>query len=100
VSDAPVRLERDGPVASIVLDNPPLNLFGDAVFSSLVDCIDEIEQASDVRCVVWRAEGEVFTAGVDVNVFQRLVDAGDDGTRTFGSLLGPVRRLEAPSAAT
>jgi len=89
-----VRVERDGPVASIVLDSPPLNLFGEDVFSGLVACIDEVE-ASDARAVVWRAEGEIFSGGVDVNVFQKLVDAGEDGSRTFGQLLGPVRRLEA-----
>jgi enoyl-CoA hydratase/carnithine racemase len=92
---APVRIERDGGVASIVLDNPPLNLFGDEVFEGLVACLDEIEGADDVRCVVWRAEGDIFSGGVDVNVFQRLVDADEDGARTFGALLGPVQRLEA-----
>jgi enoyl-CoA hydratase len=90
-----VRLERDGPVASIVLHSPPLNLFGEEVFDGLVTCLDELEGADDVRCAVWRAEGDIFTGGVDVNVFQRLVDAGEDGTRTFGQLLGPVKRLEA-----
>jgi enoyl-CoA hydratase/carnithine racemase len=89
-----VRIERDGAVASIVLSNPPLNLFGDEVFSGLVECLDEIEAADDIRCVVWRAEGDIFSGGVDVNVFQRLVDAEQDGSRTFGQLLGPVQRLE------
>jgi enoyl-CoA hydratase/carnithine racemase len=90
-----VRIERDGAVASIVLSNPPLNLFGEEVFTGLVSCLDELEVADDVRCVLWRAEGDIFTGGVDVNVFQRLVDADEDGSRTFGQLLGPVRRLEA-----
>ncbi len=89
-----VRIERDGAIASIVLANPPLNLFGEQVFTDLVECIDEVEAADDVRCVVWRAEGEIFSGGVDVNVFQKLVDAEEDGSRTFGQLLGPVRRLE------
>jgi enoyl-CoA hydratase/carnithine racemase len=93
--DGGIRLERDGAVASIVLDNPPLNLFNDAVFEGLVACLDELEASGDVRCAIWRAEGDIFTGGVDVNVFQRLVDAGEDGARAFGQLLGPVRRLEA-----
>ena len=91
-----IRLERDGAVASIVLDSPPLNLFNDDVFAGLVECLDELEAADDVRCAVWRAEGEIFTGGVDVNLFQRLVDAGDHGAQTFGQLLGPVRRLDPP----
>ena len=32
---APVRIERDGDVAVVVLDNPPLNLFTPAVFQAL-----------------------------------------------------------------
>ena len=31
----PVRVERDGDVAVVVLDNPPLNLFTPAVFQAL-----------------------------------------------------------------
>jgi enoyl-CoA hydratase/carnithine racemase len=90
-----VRVERDGGVASIVLDYPPLNLFGEAVFEALAACLDEVS-SSDARAVVWRAEGDLFTGGADVNVFQSIVDAGGEGgTRTFGSLLDPVQRLEA-----
>ena len=61
---------------SMVLDNPPLNLFGDDAFEALIDCLDEVE-GSDARALVWRAEGDIFTGGVDVNVFQRVVDEGE-----------------------
>jgi enoyl-CoA hydratase/carnithine racemase len=96
VAEGPVRLERDGPVASLILSDPPLNLFGSAAFESLNACLDELE-GSDARAVVWRAEGDVFTAGADVNVFQQIVDGreSDEASRVFGSLLGPVQRLEA-----
>lgn len=92
---APIRLERDGAVASIVLDNPPLNFFGDDSFQHLDRCLAEIE-ASDARAAVWRAEGEIFTGGVDVNAFQRVVDAGPERAREFSvPLIETVRRLEA-----
>ena len=67
---APIRLERDGNVASIVLSNPPLNLFGDDAWGALVSCIEEVE-GSDARALVWRAEGDIFTGGVDVNSFKQ-----------------------------
>lgn len=92
---APIRLERDGAVAAMVLHNPPLNLFGAAVFQALNECLDEVT-GSDARALVWRAEGEVFTGGADVNVFQQIVDAGGDRSDlSFEPLLGAVRRLEA-----
>jgi enoyl-CoA hydratase/carnithine racemase len=89
---APIRLERDGNVAAIVLDNPPLNLFGDDAWEALVSCLDEVE-GSDARALVWRAEGEIFTGGVDVNSFKRVQEQGDAG-ESFGSLIPVVRRLE------
>lgn len=65
-----VKLERDGAVASMVLSNPPLNLFGDDAWTGLVKCMDEVE-SSDARCLVWRADGDIFSGGVDVNVFKK-----------------------------
>jgi len=94
MSGTPVRLERDGAVAAMVLHDPPLNLFGAAAFQALNQCLDEVE-GSDARALVWRAEGEVFTGGADVNVFQQIVDAGGDRSDlSFEPLLGAVRRIE------
>jgi enoyl-CoA hydratase len=87
-----VKLERDGAVASLVLSNPPLNLFGDVAWGALTECVDEVE-GSDARCLVWRADGEIFTGGVDVNVFQKVVEEGNP--ERFGELIATVRRLEA-----
>ena len=89
----PVRLERDGAIASLVLSDPPLNLFGEATWSSLASCMDEVEAADDIRCLVWRAEGDVFTGGVDVNVFAQTKT--EDADEVFASLLRVVQRIEA-----
>src|SRR3954466_7464974 len=88
----PIRLERDGNVASVVLSNPPLNLFGDDAWGALVDCIDEVE-GSDARALVWRADGDIFTGGVDVNSFKRVQEEGS-ASDSFGSLIPVVRRIE------
>ncbi|MGH2923875.1 MAG: enoyl-CoA hydratase/isomerase family protein [Solirubrobacterales bacterium] len=87
-----VRLERDGNVAVIVLDNPPLNLFGEDAWKALVDCVGEVE-SGDARALVWRAEGELFTGGADVNGFKRAVDEGT-ASESFGTLVATARRLE------
>jgi enoyl-CoA hydratase/carnithine racemase len=93
---ATINLERDGEVASIVLSNPPLNLFTDNAFNELMACLDEVE-GSDARALVWRAEGEIFTGGVDVNAFQRIVEAGagEHADALAGPLIEGVQRLEA-----
>jgi enoyl-CoA hydratase/carnithine racemase len=93
---ATITLERDGAVASVVLSNPPLNLFTDNAFNELMACLDEVE-ASDARTLVWRAKGDIFTGGVDVNAFKRIVDAGagDHADALAGPLIEGVQRLEA-----
>ncbi len=92
MSDGPIRLERDGNVASIVLDNGDLNLFGAGAWEGLVDAVGEVE-SSDARAVVWRAEGDVFSGGADVNLFQQAVEKGT-AAENFGRLVGTVQRLE------
>src|SRR4249920_48094 len=89
---APIRLERDGNVAAMVLSNPPLNLFGDDAWGALVSCIEEVE-GSDARALVWRADGDIFTGGVDVNSFKRVQEEGS-ASDSFGSLIPVVQRLE------
>ena len=94
----PIRLERDSNVASMILYNPPLNLFGDDAWNALTSCVNEVE-GSDARALVWRAEGDLFTGGVDVHSFQRVVQEGA-ASRAFGSLIPVVKRLETLSIPT
>jgi enoyl-CoA hydratase len=88
----PIRIERDGPVAVMILESPPLNLFGREAFESLTACITDVE-LSDARALVWRAEGEIFSGGVDVQVFKDTDPKHAD--QLFGALVTAVRRLEA-----
>jgi enoyl-CoA hydratase len=96
MADATIKLERTGAVAQVVLSNPPLNLFTDNAFNELMGCLDEVE-ASDARALVWRADGDIFSGGVDVNAFQRIVDADspESASGMAGPLIEGVKRLEA-----
>ena len=86
-----VRYERDGDVAEIVLDSPPLNLFGAALMEELGRAVDQAT-ADGPRALVVRAEGKVFTAGVDVHVFDGLDKAAAD--QLTGSLLALTHAVE------
>ncbi len=87
---AAITYSRDGDVGVITLSNGDLNFFTAGAFHELEECVGEIEN-SDVRAAVWRAEGDVFSAGVDVQIFKDAAEAGEG----FPSLVGPVQRLEA-----
>jgi enoyl-CoA hydratase len=85
------RFERDGDVGAIVVDDPPLNLFGAEMVADLVAAVDEAERAG-VRALLIRAEGGIFTGGADVHVFD---DLGEERARRFtGELLTLTHRLE------
>ena len=96
MAEPTISVEFDDGVARVVLSNPPLNLFTDNAFNELMACLDEVE-ASDARTLVWCAEGDIFTGGVDVNAFQRIVDAEspEAASGMAGPLIEGVQRLEA-----
>ncbi|MEX0993370.1 MAG: enoyl-CoA hydratase/isomerase family protein [Solirubrobacterales bacterium] len=92
MSQPPARVERDGPLATIVIDHPPLNLFGEPLLRSLEQAVDDVER-SDARALAIVARGDVFTGGADVNSFQGLDVA--DGAQALGAGLELIRRVEA-----
>jgi enoyl-CoA hydratase/carnithine racemase len=68
---AHARYETDGDVAEIVIANPPLNLWGPQLIADVEDGVTRAA-ADRPRALLVRAEGEVFSAGVDVHVFEGL----------------------------
>ncbi len=68
-----VRLEHDGPIARLTLDNPPLNLVTAALLAELGDALTLLEAAApgDVRAVVVTGSGDrAFSAGSHVAEFE------------------------------
>ncbi len=64
-----VRFQRDGALATVTLDSPPLNLIGQELIADLVAAIDTIEQEEGLRALLLRGDGDVFSAGADVALF-------------------------------
>jgi enoyl-CoA hydratase/carnithine racemase len=89
----PIRVEHDGDVAVIVLDAPPLNLFTERTFTRLIEARDEVA-ASDARALVFRAEGKVFTAGVDVKKVFADVPGAEEGSRLAAAGVRDLQALE------
>lgn len=86
-----VRTEREGPMAVITLDSPPLNLFDRAMTGELIAALDQI-QDDPPRGLLIRAEGKVVSGGVNVEEFRGLTAA--EGTRLWESLLTLIDRVE------
>ena len=65
------RFERHGDLGVVVIDDPPLNLFGRELTTAVFEAVGEAEETG-VRALLVRAEGKVFTGGADVHVFDGL----------------------------
>jgi enoyl-CoA hydratase/carnithine racemase len=64
-----VRFVQDGAVGTVTLDSPPLNLIGQQLISDLLAAFDQVDAAQGLRALVLQGEGNVFSAGADVEIF-------------------------------
>ena len=85
MSDKLVKLEKEGQVITITLDNPPVNAVSTKVLNALNAAFDEAEADPDARCMVFAGAGErAFCAGGDM---KEEKDFGDPETaRAFRTL--------------
>jgi enoyl-CoA hydratase/carnithine racemase len=86
-----VRYDRDGHVGVITLNDPPLNLFGLELTNELIAEIEEAE-GDMIRALVIRADGKMFTGGVDVHVFADKTP--EQAQMFFEDLLKITHKLE------
>ncbi|MCF2527755.1 enoyl-CoA hydratase/isomerase family protein [Yinghuangia soli] len=95
-----VLLEYDGPIATITNNNPEKhNAFDDEMDQLLWQILAELRGRSDVRAVIWRAEGKSFSSGRDVGAIgggqvtmthHELMTRGHRGIQQLFDLDAPV----------
>ena len=91
-----IRTEIREHIGEVVLDHPPVNALDSQGWNQLADALIAIGANAAVRCVLIRAEGRGFCAGVDVKEMQqhpeRIVELNRGNYRTFRA----VRACEVP----
>jgi enoyl-CoA hydratase/carnithine racemase len=96
---AKARFTLDGQVGEIVLDDPPLNLFGLELSGDLAAAATEARD-SPARAILIRAEGDNFSAGANVEMFLGRDEAA--ARELIEEFLPAVRRfaeIEVPTVA-
>jgi len=70
--DETILVERDGPIATVVLNRADkLNALTRAMWSALGDAVERLGADGDVRCIVIRGAGErAFSPGNDISEFE------------------------------
>jgi len=73
MSEGKVRVERDGPIGRLVLDNPARrNAIGAEMWRAIPRAMAELDADPAIRCIVLRGEGTAaFAAGADISEFEQ-----------------------------
>ena len=91
---APARLERDGGLAVLTIDAPPLNLFDDALLGAIEDALAQLT-ADPPRALLFRADGRIVSGGVDVSTFAAIDGDTEAAAALWRRLLELPRAIEA-----
>ena len=91
-----IRTEIREHIGEVVLDHPPVNALDSQSWNELAQLISELGRRPEVRCLLIRAEGRGFCAGVDIKEMQqhpeRIVALNRGNFLTFRA----VRSCEVP----
>ena len=71
--DAPIRLERDGAIAVIVIDNPPVNAGSLAVRTGILKAIESFAGDPALTAAVLIGAGKTFISGSDIREFGKAL---------------------------
>jgi enoyl-CoA hydratase/carnithine racemase len=85
-----VRLEIDGPIVTITIDNPPVNALHPDVSEAIESHLRTVGDAPEIRALVLTGAGAHFMAGGDIEYFKTL-----DRHRAERYVLGIQRMQDA-----
>jgi len=94
MSSKSVRVERDGELALIVVNNPPVNTITADVRTGLSEAIDTISAGPAVRAVLLICEGSTFFSGADIGEF-----SGPPREVEYRLLFNSLERMDVPVVA-
>jgi enoyl-CoA hydratase/carnithine racemase len=91
-ADPKVTFTQDGSLGTITLRNPPMNQIGEELIADLIAVIGRVEQAPGLRALVLKGDGQVFSAGAEVDLF--VGRSADEMRPLIASFLDLGSRIE------
>src|SRR5580658_11121482 len=82
-----VKYTRDGNVAIITIDNPPVNALSPGVPEGILEGIEKAEAAPEVAAVVVIGGGRTFIAGADIKEFGKITAGSRPRLALYPTLL-------------
>lgn len=82
-----VKYTRDGNVAIITIDNPPVNALSPSVPEGILEGIEKAEAAPEVAAIVVIGGGRTFIAGADIKEFGKITSGARPRLALYPTLL-------------
>lgn len=100
--DQVVSWSKQSNIATIIIDNPPVNVLSADVIEQLNLVVDEIESDYNIKVIILTGEGErAFVAGGDIKEFPAWIGKGvEDGKGKSLWLQEPLNKIERLSRPT
>src|SRR5256712_11488535 len=96
---AKVRFEISGSLGILTLTHPPLNLFSGELLEDLRAAVTEIKRLP-IRALLVQAEGNIFSSGADVSIFQgRTPSEARERFTSHLRLIADLEELPFPTVA-
>jgi cyclohexa-1,5-dienecarbonyl-CoA hydratase len=92
-----ILFEREGGVARITLDHPPVNIMDIATMREINAALESLQGEKKTKVLVFAAKGKAFCAGVDVE--DHTVDKVDEMVEVFHRIFRLMWSLEMPTIA-
>jgi 2-(1,2-epoxy-1,2-dihydrophenyl)acetyl-CoA isomerase len=102
MSDSEIVLtELKNSVFKITLNHPKVNAFNFDMIAAFQAALKQARRDSQVRCVLVTGQGNVFSAGQDINEFNRADDTSFRYhlQRTYNPIILQIREIEKPVLA-
>ena len=93
-----VQFITAGAIATITIDNPPVNALSPAVIDGLGHALEQLEGDSNVHCAVLIGAGKTFVAGADIKEFGKMTSGHSRGLE-LSAVLNRVEACAKPIVA-
>ncbi len=91
-----VQLTKDGDIAVITINNPPVNALSPGVPEGIASSIDQINGDSAVKAAVLIGAGRTFVSGADIKEFAKMRSGESSGTMSFPDVLTRIENSGKP----
>src|SRR5689334_25446934 len=95
-----VQLTQDSDVATITINNPPVNALSPGVAQGIAQKIAQADKDDGVKAVVLIGSGRTFIAGADIKEFGKITSGKSQRGAVLLPLLLPLADLRKPVVVT